>query len=381
MKLPFSKITFYKIEWLFLIISLLITSLIIKQFPDASEMWMLTVAKALCITTSALNKYIPFSITEIIFFLCIIYAIFILVSFIVRLASKKKTNIIAHLLNAGLIASIIFTSFIATAGVGYSRGQVDIPQYGEDVDYTKYKQIVYSFLDDYNYCASMLDFDEDTGEVINPYSHAQMNVLIEKEYSKLDSDYFFSLTSYTKPMMSSFLYREFQITGLTLMPFGEANYDYMIPNSEIPFTIAHELAHQKGVSREEDAQLTALYITLNSDIPYIRYSGYVYSLSSLLILLNFIGDSNAYSAALQYINGDARKDSYYNTRYWSEHNLLANFSRWWNNLFLKFNGQSNGIQSYNDEPDIDNEGTEEDPIYVLKEYSPYQKLYFYFYFE
>ena len=375
-----AKKTFYKIEWLFLLLSLLVVAIIIRQFPEACELWTRTISRTYITIVGSTNKYLPFSITELIFLAIIAYAIYVIISLVIDIVKRKKdAKWGQQILSLLLISSTLFSTFMISAGVSYGRNPVDLPQYREKVDYTEYKSIVYHYLNDMNYCASVLSFDE-AGEIINPYSHSEMNILMEREYAKLDSDYFSSFTNYSKPMMSSFLYREFQITGVSFLSTGEINYNYAIPNAELPFTLAHETAHQKGVSREEDAQLTALYITLNSDVPYFRYSGYLYSLSSLMVLLNFIGDSSAYGEAYRMIDNRIKTDYKTVYKYWSDHNLLANFSRWWNNLFLIFNGQSSGIESYTDNPDIDNEGTEDDPIYVLTAYSPYQKLFFALYY-
>jgi adenosine deaminase len=49
--------------------------------------------------------------------------------------------------------------------------------------------------------------------------------------------------------------------------------------------------------REEDAQLTALYITLNSDDIYLRYSGYTYSYYAIRNIYNYLSTAKKAEAS------------------------------------------------------------------------------------
>jgi hypothetical protein len=43
----------------------------------------------------------------------------------------------------------------------------------------------------------------------------------------------------------------------------------------VPYTAAHELAHQRGVAREDEANFVAYLVCIESDDAYIRYSAYL----------------------------------------------------------------------------------------------------------
>jgi hypothetical protein len=227
---------------------------------------------------------------------------------IIDLVKKQYKKVGHKSISIVLIGLSTFILFYSTMGVGYYRLPVDIPQYNNEVSTADYLGIYNHFTDDFNYCADNLTFNEN-GEVNNPYTNEQLNKIIEQEYAKLNSSYFFSFTTYAKPMMSSYLYREFNITGLTFSPLCESNIDYLMTNAEYPFTFAHEIAHSKGVMREEDAQLTALYITLNSDDIYLRYSGYTYSYYAIRNIYNYL--STAKKAEASKINAKINKNSNY----------------------------------------------------------------------
>jgi hypothetical protein len=65
------------------------------------------------------------------------------------------------------------------------------------------------------------------------------------------------------------------ITGVYTFFTGESNLNVNFPDYTLPYTAAHELAHQRGFAREDEANLIAFLACDASSDPYIRYSGYV----------------------------------------------------------------------------------------------------------
>ena len=64
------------------------------------------------------------------------------------------------------------------------------------------------------------------------------------------------------------------ISGVYSPLTGEPNYNADIPDFQLPFSIAHEMAHQRGVARESEANFVAYVVCVNSRDPFVRYSGY-----------------------------------------------------------------------------------------------------------
>ena len=133
--------------------------------------------------------------------------------------------------------------------------------------------------------------------------------------------------------------------------------------------------------REQDANLVAAYILLNSDDPYLRYSGYFTTFYSIISLANYVGDNQKYNEIYNSLSPEIRSDFIYTRQYWAQFKFLDNLATWINNLYLKMLGNQ-GVSSYVDTPDVD-ETTDPDTgetIRYIKEFSPFQKLYFYFYY-
>ena len=110
-----------------------------------------------------------------------------------------------------------------------------------------------------------------------PYGINQMNDKLISAYDKFCEEYSFirNFDSNIKPVMLSELMSYTHITGVYTFFTGEANININFPDYTIPFTAAHELAHQRGIAREDEANMIAFLVCSMSDDPYIRYSAYV----------------------------------------------------------------------------------------------------------
>ena len=374
------KAIFAKIIAISAIVLVFVGLLIIRSFEASAEFWTRTFYRLVHSVFGPISSLFPFSLAEV-FFITFAITIIVLLVFLIIDFSKKRGA--AGLNKTLMLLLVVFSTvafYFSTAGVAYGRVPVDIPQYEEKVENTEYVTIVEHFIDDFNLCASQLDFDEQ-GSVVKPYSIPEISQLLRIEFAKLESDYFTPYTSKVKPMFLSFLFREFNITGVAFTPTGEPNVNYLTPDSQIASTMAHEIAHTKGAMREQDANLVAAYILLNSDDAYLRYSGYFTTFYSIISLSNYVGDETQYSTLYNSMSLQIRKDYKYSRDYWAQFNFLDDLATWFNNLYLTIVGNK-GVSSYVDNPDT-GETTDPDTgetIVYIEEFSPYQKLYFYFYF-
>jgi hypothetical protein len=354
---------------------------ILMQFDRASEWWTITIARYYHQSFAWLFSLIPFSLMEI---LVVSWAVLLAVNFIkaIRFAIKKQFTPSLKSLQISMITLLVMTNlYVATAGMAYRRDPVMIPQYEEDVLYTEYLNVVEFYAEQFNQSSTQLTFDEETGSVINPYSLEQLNTIIHDAFvnANLDSTYFTSYSTRVKPLLTSFLYREFHITGVHFAPSTEATINVLVPDALIPYTMIHELVHAKGVMREDDANLVALYVCLWSNDPYLQYSGYFNTFYALLNLTKYMGDSTAYGRVYQSLSQAIRRDYQFQQAYWENYDLLDTFARWVNDTYLRLFG-TDGVSSYTDVPSIITIEDGENTIEVIDEFSPYQKLFFYRYF-
>ncbi len=114
---------------------------------------------------------------------------------------------------------------------------------------------------------------ENGGFSVMPYSFGEMNDKLLDAYKTVPvAD---RLYSRLKPVMLSKPMSYTHITGVYTFFTGEANLNVYFPDYTLPFTAAHELAHQRGIAREDEANFMAFLVCQSSEYAYIRYSGYL----------------------------------------------------------------------------------------------------------
>ena len=373
----FGKSFLVKTIILISLILLMITFILLRLCQDFCDFYSKTFVQAYTFVFGHISSLFPFSLFELFLIGTVLYVITWIVFFIrntKKLGFKKSYHMIMRL---GIIVFSIMVVYQGTAGINYARGPVDVPQHHEMIENPKdYKKIVDKFTDDFNYCASQLEFNEQ-GSVVKPYSTDELISNIQREYEKFDSKYLYKYTSKPKSMyLTGWFYRMASISGVTFVPVGEANFNSLNNDSYLPFTIAHEIAHTKGAMPEEDANLVAAYICLNSEDPYIRYSGYDYtywSLESLVKATNVEADLVDFYNRL---DDNIYRNNNYEYSYWKEHATFEKIAEKINDWYLKFNNDV-GTTSYEDNIDT----TETETEFKINSYSRFQALYMWIYFD
>lgn len=127
-------------------------------------------------------------------------------------------------------------------------------------------------------------------------------------------------------------------------PFtAEAQYDSNLPPSSIPFTLAHEMAHQLGFAREQEASFIGYLTGKNSDNAELRYSTEYYVLKSLLSHLSD-SDPAFVQKVLANFSPAMKRDRLAEIRFGENHaSFLTDILMFTNDLFLKSNRQEGSI--------------------------------------
>ena len=189
----------------------------------------------------------------------------------------------------------------------------------------------------------------ETGASRMPYSYDEMNTLLMQAYDKTTQKYDFidDFHSRVKPVMLSEPMSYTHITGVYTFFTGEANININFPDYTIPFTAAHELAHQRGIAREDEANFVAFLVCMESDDAYIRYSGalnlYEYVVSAL-----YSADKDLYKESYlkqpKTILNERIAYSEFFDKY--RENTVADISEATNNAYLQSQGAPQGTRSY-----------------------------------
>ena len=136
------------------------------------------------------------------------------------------------------------------------------------------------------------------------------------------------------------------ITGVYSPFTGEAHVNSDVPANQQPFAACHEVAHQRGFAREDEANFIAWQVCLRSGDPRLRFSA---ALSALTHVVNTLGrvDPVAAKVALAGLDEGVLEQRRASHAYWAaRQGALSDVSRHANDAYLRSQGQSAGVQSY-----------------------------------
>lgn len=149
-----------------------------------------------------------------------------------------------------------------------------------------------------------------------------------------------------KPMVFSYFMSYINFTGFFFPFTGEANVNVHSPECLIPATAAHELAHQRGVAEEDEANFVAVMACLENGDPEYCYSA---SLLAYIHLGNALHKANyeSWSTVYSQLDESVRADLASNNEYWAGFETkAAEASEAVYDGLLKSCGQELGMASY-----------------------------------
>lgn len=197
------------------------------------------------------------------------------------------------------------------------------------------------FVDELNAASRQLERGED-GRILPPLSFDEVADALNEAYAALGG-YFSGQAVRPKAVALSVPMSYLGITGIFIPFFGEANVNVNIPVYELPQTMAHEMAHAKGVSREDEANVVSYFVCLASEEAYLRYSALMPVTATLLNALPRDERERLRDRLPAAVLADYAAASEHFTRY---EGAIDRISSFFNDLFLKANGVSSGTASY-----------------------------------
>ncbi|MCR5664528.1 MAG: DUF3810 domain-containing protein [Oscillospiraceae bacterium] len=135
-------------------------------------------------------------------------------------------------------------------------------------------------------------------------------------------------------------------TGFFFPFTGEANVNMDFPPSLLPSTIAHELAHQRGVAKEQEANFAAVLACLNDGDPAFVYSAALLAYTHLSNAL-YRADHEAWERISAGLSEGVRADFAANRAYWAQFETpVQSASNTVYESFLHSYDQTLGLKSY-----------------------------------
>lgn len=292
-----------------------------------------------------ISSIVPFAIGDILYLLLIAYVLKCLLLF-GKKAFKgllKKTDRINVPLGVLNFCLILYLTFKILWGLNYSRPSI-AEQLGINNEKYNTKQLVSLgkfFISRLNKLQSVEK---------HRFSMDQLKDIAVKGYvnmEKTNSFFDYHIPS-VKPVMNSWIVTKIGIEGYYNPLSGEANINRLLPSVALPFVTCHEIAHQLGIGREDEANLIGYLVSSNSTNPYFQYSANYAMLKSILFEIR-VKSPEDYDKLYATINKGTIKDFEADRDFWRKYNnemfgyLDVAFDR-----FLKLNNQQKGTDSYQD---------------------------------
>ena len=293
-----------------------------------------------------MTGWIPFSFAEVVGILLVAGSIAALLTTIFDHDWKNLGRIILRLVSG---AATLYLLFIILWGLNYNRmpfGQAA----GLDTTNptrTELVAVCEQLIDDTNALRTQVT-ESAAGTMLLPLGLPSTFARTQLGYNQAARYYPTLAGRYGTPkgVMASKL-MSYQGIGGIYMPFtGEANVNILMPHSSIPFTAAHEVAHQHGYAREDEANFIAyLTCTLHPDIGF-QYSGSLHAMLYAMQAL-YAQDPDTHATLSANISAAVKRDMQAERDFWKAHEgIMERISNRMNDAYLKANRQPDGVASY-----------------------------------
>lgn len=335
--------------FLFVLIALLIIILVIASQRMFVEKYYTSglyppVAKGM----RALLGWSSLSFGDVLYFLAAVWILYKLIKNIRLLFIKKLSGRIIWRKTKKLLVVLlsIYIIFMVLWGLNYSRKgiayQLQLPHPSDQInDLLNMQEFV------------LMKVNESKQDLINSGNSSLSNSEIFQgavdAYHKSEKKYPF--LHYQRPSIKSSLYGSIgNYLGFTgyYNPFtGEAQVNTTVPRFLLPSITTHEMAHQLGYAKENEANFVGFITAANSDDASFRYAAYLdiflYANSQLRVF-----DSSVANETLNKLIPPVRRDiETWRTFSITHQGLLEPAVRWLYGNFLRLNNQPQGMRSYN----------------------------------
>lgn len=337
--------------------------------PAATERWFsMGVYRFIAATYGRVFGYLPFSVAQFLIvivpvgmLLYIMYELYSLVrNFVTRVGyneyrayscGEERKKIASRLVANVLCAvGVLWLMFTLGAGLNYARqefgytiGLESRPSYPHEL-----AALTEILVQQANALSHQVERNEYGHMVISAPNFRTLSNEAREIFRNAGDEFpvLAGFVPHTKPVVYSRILSRARIAGVyipwTMEPHVNAD---MMPYN-IPATILHELAHFRGIMREDEANFVAWIVGHHSGHPDFMYSSTMLALSYAAGQLSRV-DSDAHARIMGNLCPYVQLDRRANREYWQQfQGTLADISQAANDAYLRANRQEDGVQSY-----------------------------------
>lgn len=268
------------------------------------------------------------------FFLCVFIAD------VIRRNYSSAGGVAYRIAEVALVALIVFgAAFAPLYARASANAALGLPSVRAE-EASVYRAAEY-YVESLNAVSAKISRDE-KGNVRSLYTFCDLGERLNDEYARSDG-YFSPYRVRPKAVSLSVLMSYLGITGIYFPFTAEANVNVNVPTCDLPVTMAHEMAHAKGVAEESTANLTAYVLLIRSDDAFLQYCGLMDAVASMLNAL----PQESFDVLYGRLSDEIKKEySIVRAHYRRYEGVLERISGFFNDLFLKSNGIQSGTKNY-----------------------------------
>ena len=348
---------------LFISVILMLVSLKVNGFAQ----WYATHIYPLLVSViGRISGFFSFSLCEILIYILLIWLIYTLVQAIRKKSSlskknkedvslpylnmetedSKKSYLISWFSGVLLGAGFLIFLYVICCGINYRRTSFSEESGIIPIEYSaeELKEICVQLTEELNELSDQVLRNE-KGIMVLSVDEGEQAISamrsLGEEYESLSGYY-----PRPKKLIVSELLSYQGLSGIYLPFTVEANYNGdMIPYN-MPFTACHELSHLRGFMQEDEANFIAFLACIRDENIDFQYSGYMLGWTYCMNAL-YRMDDESWREVRGLLDKAIEKDLLANNEFWDHYEgVVSEVSNQMNDLYLKANGESEGVQSY-----------------------------------
>ena len=307
---------------------------------------------------SAITGFLPFSLAELIVVSFTVFVFLYILKTILNLykSKNKRLKVLKNfVLNILAACGLIYFSFQFLWGFNYQRLTLN-KIFQLNVRNSSSYELV-------NLCSHLVNSSNTLRENVGQNEYGVMKLPYNKKYvlktaqlgyDKASLQYTKLKGSYGRPK-GILLSTPMCYTGIGGFYFpytNEANVNMAEPAYFLPFTTVHEMAHQRGFAKEDEANFIAYIACINHPDITFRYSGTLAALSYSLNALQK-SDTEKYKKLVSTCSKGVLNDLRYNQEFWKRYSgPIEKMEDKINDTYLKSQNQQSGTKSYGEMVDL-----------------------------
>ncbi len=291
-----------------------------------------------------ISGVIPFAIGDFLYASLICFVVYRIGKFILK---KNKTR--GDFGQFGLATLntllLLYIAFKLLWGLNYSRPRINTTLNISDKPYQKEQLLKLATY--FQHQLTVLDRDSANHKT---YNSQQLESIATKAYRDLakQNSFFNYRFAAVKPVINPWLVSKTGIEGYYNPLSGEANINQILPYFVLPFVTCHEIAHQVGVAKEDEANLVGYLTAVHSKDKLFQYSAY-YNMFRYVLFEIRLKYPEDYNQIIEKIPASILYKFKLEREFWAQYNgAMSVYMGKTFDKILKLNNQKKGIKSYQD---------------------------------